>query len=96
MGVNRAEKRLFKLNDELARLRRDETLTLGELEMHAHLHDDDLRDALVSDAPYDRAQQRQSAKDVERLRGALDSVRAKIERAERSRAELLAKLDDSV
>ena len=47
--MDRTEKRLFKLNDELARLRRDEALTLGELEMHGHLHDDDVRDALVSD-----------------------------------------------
>lgn len=92
--MNRTEKRLFKLNEELARLRREEELTLGELQMHGHLHDDDLRDALVSDAPYDRATERQSGKDVARLRGALDSVRARIERAEGSRAELLAKLDD--
>jgi predicted component of type VI protein secretion system len=92
--VRRTERRLFKLNEELARLRREEEVTLGELQMHSHLHDDDFRDAVVSDAPADRAVERQSAKDVARLRGALDSVRAKIERAERSRAELLGKLDE--
>ena len=92
--VRRIEKRLFKLNEELARLRRDEELTRGELEMHGHLHDDDLRDAVVSDAPADRATERQSAKDVARLRGALDDIRAKIARTERSRDDLLAKLGD--
>jgi hypothetical protein len=91
--VRRTEKRLFKLNDELARLRREEELTRGELEMHSHLLDDYQRDAVVSDAPTDRADARQSAKDVARLQGALESVRERIERVERSRAELLAKLD---
>jgi hypothetical protein len=94
VAVRRTERRLFKLNEELARLHTEEALTRGELEMHAHLHDDDVRDAVVSDEPADRAQQRQSAKDVERLRGALESVRSKIERTQRTRDELLAKLDD--
>jgi predicted component of type VI protein secretion system len=92
--MRRTERRLFKLNEELARLRTEEEVTRGELEMHAHLHDDFERDALVSDAPADRADARASAKDVARLRGALDAVRAKIERTERTRDELLAKLDD--
>jgi predicted component of type VI protein secretion system len=92
--VRRTERRLFKLNEELARLRREEELTRGELEMHSHLLDDHQRDAIVSDAPADRADARQSAKDVARLRGALESVRARIERTERTRGELLARLDD--
>jgi predicted component of type VI protein secretion system len=92
--VRRTERRLFKLNEDLARLRREEELTLGELTMHAHLHDDDIRDAVVSDAPGDRADARQSAKDVDRLQGALESVRSRIGRVKRQRADLLAKLDD--
>ena len=92
--MRRTEKRLFKLNEELARLRREEELTRGELEMHTHLLDDYQRDAVVSDAPADRADARQSAKDVARLQGALESVRGRIARVERTRAELLAKLDD--
>lgn len=91
--MRRTEKRLFKLNEELARLRREEELTRGELEMHTHLLDDYQRDAVVSDAPTDRADARQSSKDVARLQGALESVRGRIARVERTRAELLAKLD---
>ena len=91
--MRRTEKRLFKLNEELARLRREEELTRGELEMHSHLLDDFQRDAVVSDAPAERAEARQSAKDVDRLQGALESVRARIARGEKTRAELLAKLD---
>jgi predicted component of type VI protein secretion system len=92
--VRRTERRLFKLNEELARLRQEEEVTRGELEMHAHLHDDFQRDALVSDSPADRADARTSAKDVARLRSALDAVHARIERAERTRADLLSRLDD--
>jgi hypothetical protein len=90
--VHRTERRLFKLNEELARLRREEDLTRGELEMHGHLNDDFQRDAVVSDAPGDRADARQSAKDVARLHAALGAVRARIQRAERMRGELLARL----
>jgi predicted component of type VI protein secretion system len=92
--VRRTERRLFKLNEELARLRREEELTRGELEMHSHLHDDFQREAVVSDEPADRVDARQSGKDVARLQGALDGVRGRIERVERQRTELLAKLDD--
>jgi predicted component of type VI protein secretion system len=92
--VRRTERRLFKLNEELTRLRREEELTRGELEMHSHLFDDFERDAVVSDAPSDRADARQSSKDVDRLQGALESVRVKIERTEHRRAELLASFDD--
>ncbi|HEY7282297.1 MAG TPA: hypothetical protein VID47_11960 [Actinomycetota bacterium] len=91
--VRRTERRLFKLNEELARLRRDEELTRGELEMHSHLHDDDQRDAVVSDAPADRFDARQSGKDVVRLQRALDDLRSRIDRVERHRADLLARLD---
>jgi hypothetical protein len=92
--MRRTERRLFKLNEELARLRRDEELTRGELEMHAHLFDDFQRDALVTDAPADRADARASGKDVARLRGALEAVRARIERTERAREDLLRRLGD--
>ena len=92
--MRRTERRLFKLNEELARLRHEEELTRGELEMHSHLHDDDQRDAVVSDAPLDRADARRSANDVARLQGALDDVRTRIEKTERRRAELLARLGD--
>lgn len=92
--MGRTERRLFKLNEELARLRREQELTRGELGMHSHLLDDFRRDAAVTDAPADRADARASAKDVDRLRSALESVERRIARAEATRAELLARLGD--
>jgi hypothetical protein len=91
--VHRTERRLFKLNEELARLHREEELNRGELEMHSHLFDDHQRDAVVSDAPTDRFDARQSGKDVARLQHALDDVRTRIDKVERRRADLLARLD---
>lgn len=91
--VHRTERRLFKLNEELARLRREEELARGELEMHSHLFDDQQRDAVVSDAPADRFDARQSGKDVDRLQRALEDVRSRIDKVERQRADLLARLD---
>jgi hypothetical protein len=93
--MRRTERRLFKLNEELARLRREEELTRGELEMHSHLLDDFHRDAVVSDAPADRADARAAAKDVVRLQSALESVRDRIARTERTRSELMARLGES-
>jgi chromosome segregation ATPase len=92
--MRRTERRLFKLNEELARLRRELELTRGELGMHSHLLDDYRRDAAVTDAPADRADARASAKDVDRLRTALESVERRIARLETSRARLLASLGD--
>jgi hypothetical protein len=92
--MRRAERRLFKLNEELARLRREEELTRGELGMHSHLLDDFQRDAAVTDAPADRADARASAKDVARLHGALEAVQRKIAQVEATRSRLLARLDE--
>jgi predicted component of type VI protein secretion system len=92
--MKRTERRLFKLNEELARLRREEELTLGELGMHSHLLDDFQRDAAVTDAPADRADARESAKDVARLRRALEDVQRRIARTEATRTKLLARLEN--
>ena len=90
--MSRIERKVLRIADELERLRRAAELTEGELSMHRHLSDDAVRDALVSDAPFDRADARQTRKDVARLEGALADIRARIERLERARQELLDRL----
>jgi hypothetical protein len=90
--MNRIERQLFRLNDELGRLRREAELTEAELNMHRHLDDDAVRDALVSDHPGDRAEARQTSKDVARLEAALTDVRGRLARAERKREVLLRRL----
>jgi hypothetical protein len=87
------ERRLRKISQEIERLRREEELTAGELGMHQHLADDAVRDSVVSDEPIERAEARQTGKDVARLRSALTSVRKKIERLNARRERLLDRLD---
>jgi hypothetical protein len=83
------ERRLFKLNDEIQRLRREEELAQGELGFHRHLSDDATRDAVVSGLPTDRSEARSAAKDVARLEAALEDVRGRIQALEAKRARLL-------
>jgi hypothetical protein len=89
--VRRLERRLFRLNDEIARLRRELELAEGELNMHRHLADDAERDAIVYEG-VERAESRAANKDVAALERALDRSRRDLDLAEARRAELLRKL----
>lgn len=90
--MKRTERHLFRLNDELQRLRRDLEQTAGEFEMHRHLDDDARRDAAVSDSPLDRADALQTAKDVRRIQAALVHLRRRIAELEDQRDRLISKL----
>ena len=91
--MGRIEDRIFRLNDEIAALQRDEQLAQNELDVHRHLNDDAQRDALVSDHPFDRADARETAADVARFERHLDKLRKSRLRLEAKRDRLLAKLD---
>ena len=86
--MRRLERRLFRLNDEIARLRREVELADGELSMHRHLAE---RDAAVYEGT-ERAEWRAANKDVVALERALARGRRDFERAEAQRNELLRRL----
>ncbi len=90
--MGRIEQRLFRLNDEIAALRRDEERVAEELNVHRHLNDDAQRDAAVSESPLDRADARDTAADVARFESALASLRKQREKLEAKRDKLLARL----
>lgn len=90
--MRRIERRLLRLNEALQRLRREEELVAGELDMHRHLADDAGRDAAVSGTPDDRADARDTSRDVARFEEALAAVRAKVVRLEAKRDRLLGRL----
>ncbi len=90
----RVEARLFKINEEIEALRREEELVAEELRFHRHIDDDAQRDALVSDDWQDRSFARSSSADVKRFEKALAEVRSRRERLERKRDELLGRLGD--
>ena len=90
--VSLLARRLFRLNDRLARLAEDERLAAAELEVHRHLDDDARRDAAVSGSPVDREDARDTAADVARFGRLLAGFQEKRKRLEAKRDRLLARL----
>jgi chromosome segregation ATPase len=90
--VQRTERRLKRVSDEIRRLRREQELVEGELGMHRHLADDAMRDAIVTGESIERAEARDASKSVTRLQAALESVRRELGRLEEERDRLLDKL----
>ncbi len=91
--AGRIERKLFRLNDEIAGLIEEERLILEELSYHRHIADDAQRDAAVGDAD-DRAFAREIEGDVPRFERALEVSRAWRAGLEEKRAELLARLEN--
>jgi hypothetical protein len=89
------ERRLLRLNTEIARMRRELELVEGELGMHRHLADDAIRDAAVTNAPAERAEAREAAKDVSRMEAAMEDSRRQLSRLELKRDDLLDRLGRS-
>jgi hypothetical protein len=92
--MKRIERRLFRMNDDIAALVRAEELAAEELNYHRHLNDDTQRDAIVSGSPIDRSDARETAGDVARFERHLENLRSRRSKLERKRAQLLAKLTD--
>ena len=92
--MKRIERKLFRINDELAALQRAEELAVEELYYHRHLNDDTQRDALVSGNPIDRADARETAGDVARFERHISELGQKRARLEEQRAKLLRKMAD--
>ncbi len=90
--MGRLEQRLFRINDEIAALRRDEERVAEELIVHRHLNDDAQRDAAVSESPIDRADARDTAADVARFESSLASLQKQRAKLEAKRDKLLSKL----
>lgn len=91
----RREERIFRINDEIAALRRDEYLAYEEQIMLGHLHDDAQRDAATSGSPLDAAEARETAGDVARMQRHVADLRAARERLEHKRDQMLADLSVS-
>lgn len=89
--MGRREERLFRINDEIAALQRDEHLAHEELLMLGHLNDDAQRDA-AGGTYLDAADARETAGDVARMKRHVAELRSARERLERKRDQMLAKL----
>jgi hypothetical protein len=93
--LGQREERIFRINDEIAALRRDEYLASEELIMLGHLDDDAQRDAAVSGSPIDAADARETAGDVARMERHVADLRAAREHLEHKRDRMLEKFSVS-
>lgn len=91
--MKRVERRLLRINDELLRLRREEELLRGELDMHRSLHDDAARDAAVYESPVERENAHESGKDVATFERALATLEARRKGLQAKRERLLERLE---
>lgn len=90
--MGRREERLFRINDEIAALRRDEHLAYEELIVLGHLDDDARRDAAVSDSPVHAAEARETAGDVARMERHVEALRSARQSLEIKRDRMTLKL----
>jgi hypothetical protein len=89
--MGRREERLFRIADEIARVREELRLTIEELRIHQHLEDDARRDAAVG-GPIEREDARETSRDVERFRKLAGQLQVRLDRLEAEHATLLARL----
>ncbi|MFV9673634.1 MAG: hypothetical protein ACNYZH_10445 [Acidimicrobiia bacterium] len=91
--MGRREERIFRLNDEIRSLVRDEELAAEELIMLQHLDDDAQRDLATYDQPMDRADAKETSGDVARMEQHIEDLRDAREKLEHKRDRLLNKMN---
>jgi len=91
--VRRIERKIMKINDQLAALREDLRLLTEELNYHQHLDDDAQRDAALGDAE-DRALAYETNNDRLRFERLVRETQARIDKTEIRRARFLTDLGD--
>lgn len=89
--LKRIHRRLFRLNDQIARLQADAEKVAAELEFHRSINDDAQRDAAVGNY-IDREEAGLTAADVRRFERTLDDLEARTRELVAKRDRLLAKL----
>ena len=90
--MGRREERIFRLNDEIQSLARDEDLAAEELIMLQHLDDDAQRDVATYDQPMDRADAKETSGDVKRMEQHIEDLQREREKLERKRDRLVKRL----
>jgi len=90
--MGRIENKLFNIADELQSLAEEQRLVAAELEYHRSIHEDAVRDAAVTEHYIDREEAGLTAADVRRFERRLDEIAARIDKLQRRRERLLAKI----
>lgn len=92
-GVRRIHRRLFAVNDKIARIEREISLASAELEYHRSINDDAIRDAAVGNY-IDREEAGLTGADVRRFEKAIRSLERKRDALFTKRDRLLGRLPD--
>ena len=91
--MRRIERKIMKINDQVAALREDLRPLAEELNYHQHLDDDAQRDAALGDAE-DRALAYETNNDRLRFERLVRETQARIDKVETRRARFLTDLGD--
>jgi hypothetical protein len=91
--LKRLHRRIFRLNDKIEAIEREERLVTAELEYHRSINDDAQRDAAVGNY-IDREEAGLTAADVRRFEKTLDDLGAKRDRLNHKRDLMLSRLPD--
>ena len=92
-AVKRLHKRLFRINEQLARLGEEITQVSAELDYHRSINDDAQRDAAIGNY-IDREEAGLTAADVRRFERTLTTFNARREKLVTKRDRLLKTLPD--
>lgn len=90
--AGRLERKIMRLNDEIAALAAQERQAADEATMHRHLNDDAERDFAVSGHAFDRMDAEDTRGDVARADRVVERIRASRLKLEAKRDRLLARL----
>ncbi|MGB7859949.1 MAG: hypothetical protein WBM90_05585 [Acidimicrobiia bacterium] len=91
--MKRVHRRIFRLNDKIAKIEHESDLIAAELEYHRSINEDAQRDAAVGNY-IDREEAGLTAADVRRFEKALVDLDAKSRKLIAKRDSLLANLPD--
>jgi hypothetical protein len=92
-SLKRLHRRLFRINDKIDAIDREEGLVSAELEYHRAIDDDAQRDAAVGNY-IDREEAGLTSADVRRFEKTLSDLAAKKEQLTAKRDQLLSRLSD--
>ena len=86
-------RKLLRITDRMQALNAERGQVSSELVFHRHINEDAQRDAAVSETNEDRLEATATAADVRRFEKRLRDIDRELEKLERKRQSLLAKLD---
>lgn len=90
--MKRIHRKLFRINDEIARLQQEMAVVSAELDFHRSINDDAQRDAAVGNY-IDREEAGLTSADVRRFEKTISELEVRLTRLNAKRDRLLSRLD---